>query len=1063
MKISASIATFIATLFACAAHLPAASVADLCCEGRQNPIGLGEAQPQLSWLIDSAVRGERQTAYQILVASNPECLARNQGDFWDSGKVYSDENVNVAYNGTKLASRAECFWKVRIWDQSGKVSEWSPLASWTMGLLQPGDWSAKWITASKWFVPPNLRPPGLIVSPGGWADVDLGAAHTIDSIRLFFADTNTAPSAFKVLGADNMQFENPQLLVDETATHLKISHPGWQDFPVANSNVSHVRLWLTGRSAKGKVVVRQMEVISGGTNVALMRPTRENGTQWDSGHAPFLVDGMPSAGEGGQAPPNTCPLPTAPWLRKSFTIQQPVKRATLYVAALGMADVTINGRTVTDEVLGPPFTDYTKRVVYLTRDVTALLASGENVIGATLGNGFFSTPARGFGQRFFGLGPPRVLIQTEIEFANGTRRTINSDVSWKWSRSTIEFNDTYGRYFENRKADKPGWDCPGYDDSSWTKVATTTALGGTLVAPMGPPIRIVGELKPDRVTGNHAYFKTLSTGWPQLKVNGKAGQTITLLGHAPGYNAPPLIFVLATNGPSVLQPRFMYLSGPLDLEVQGLDQPLKRDDVKILLVHADLKLAGNFECSNPFLNRIYDALLRTHKNYDGDQPMDPQREKQGWTQDVQGMFETAAYLTDVAGIYRKWWFDFADNQDDSGYLGSIEPVVGRQVYDWNSPWWSGVVVLLPWQHYQYYGNRRILAESYETMRRYVDFLGKLTTSGSERGWNDYPYLNTGNTHSAEAQEKMLNWLGAGDWQSPFEGRSGVPAVLLDMPAWSFYASIVSQSANLLGKQDDASKYAKLASEIKNRYNAKHLNFQTGLYGINPSNQAPQALALGLDMVPPATRELTHQRLLDAIHACNNHLGVGFVGLPFLLHDLIDFNDTALGNRIVNQQSFPGWKTLIHDGVLAEDWRGGGAQMPACGGAIGLWFYQSVLGIRPDPAGPGFKHFILAPQPDPATGLVWARGSYQSIHGKIVSDWKISAGNFTLDATIPANTSATVYLPVRNEASVSESGKPAGTSNGVKFLRHEGGAVVYAVGAGKYHFVADLPASNIQER
>ncbi len=505
----------------------------------------------------------------------------------------------------------------------------------------------------------------------------------------------------------------------------------------------------------------------------------------------------------------------------------------------------------------------------------------------------------------------------------------------------------------------------------------------------------------------------------------------------------------------------MYLSGPLEIEVKGLTEPLASDAVTIQLVRADLKMAGTFSCSNPWFNQIYAALLQTHLNYDGDQPMDPMREKQGWTQDMQGMFETAAYLTDVAGLYRKWWRDFADGQDESGYVGSVLPLVGRQVYDWNSPWWSGVVVLLPWQHYQYYGDRRMLAEAYDTMRRYVDFLGKLTASGSVRGWDDYPYLNRGDTNSPEAREGILSWKGAGDWQNPFGGKDAVPAPLLDMPAWYHYATIVSQTAALLGNKADAKKYARIANAVQQRFNAKYLNFTNGLYGRQTNNQTAQALPLALDVVPEHLRGLTYQQLLTAIHAHKDHQGAGFVGLPFLLHTLTDARETALANKMVNQQDYPSWKTLIHDGVLAEGWNGGGAQMPSCGGAIGLWLYQSVLGIQPDPAGPGFKKFILAPQPDPATGLTSARGSYDSVHGRIVSDWKIASGIFTLNATVPADTTATVYIPAHDKHSVRESGKPASKATGVKFMRLEGNALVYAVSSGVYHFTADFPANSLE--
>ncbi len=392
-------------LVAVASKLAAASVADLRCEYLSNPLGIDAVQPHLSWSIDSEVRGERQTAYQILVASEPELLKKNKGDLWDSGKVISDESVCVPYAGVPLKSRAECFWKVRVWDQAGKVSDWSPPASWTMGLLRPEDWSAKWITASKWFMPPGLRPRGLMVSSGGWADVDLGESFPIDSIKLYFSDTNTAPKRFKILGADDLQFSQPQVLVDQSAADYQPNGTGPQVFLVNGAKFRHIRLWLVGTSAQNNAVtrpiqtgprrptaevsVRQMEVISGGRNVALMRPTREIGTQWSGGHAVFLVDGMPSANDGNECPPDACPTTAAPILRGQFTVQKPVKQATMYVAALGMAEVTINGRPVTDTVLGPPFTDYTKRVVYLTHDITSLLANGENVIGGDAGQRIF--------------------------------------------------------------------------------------------------------------------------------------------------------------------------------------------------------------------------------------------------------------------------------------------------------------------------------------------------------------------------------------------------------------------------------------------------------------------------------------------------------------------------------------------------------------------------------------------------------------------------------------------------------------------------------------------------
>ena len=259
-----------------------------------------------------------------------------------------------------------------------------------------------------------------------------GSTH---KIRLIF------PPVLRIEGADNLQFLNPKILVDQSAQDYVLNGIGAQEFPVSGATVRFIRLAIPDSAGKKGSVVRQMEVISGGRNVALRKFAREYGTVWSRGHATFLIDGMPSQNEGATCPPDACPTPAAPLLRKSFLIDKGVVRATLYCAALGMADITLNGKKVGDEVLGPPFSDYSKRVIYITHDITPLLSPGENVLGVVLGNGFFSTPLRGFADRLGGDGPPQALLQAEIDFGDGTRRMIVSDETWKWSRSEITFND----------------------------------------------------------------------------------------------------------------------------------------------------------------------------------------------------------------------------------------------------------------------------------------------------------------------------------------------------------------------------------------------------------------------------------------------------------------------------------------------------------------------------------------------------------------------------------------------------------------------------------------------
>ena len=1055
----------------------AAAVADLRCQNMVDPLSVDAARPQLSWSMASDRRAQRQTAYQILVASSAELLARDQADLWNSGPVASDQSIHVEYAGKPVPSSVRCYWKVRIWDKDGKVSAWSTPASWTMGLLKADDWKGRWITASKWFVPPDLRPIGFCTAAAGspdapaWADVDLGQATAIDLVRLHPQTAATFPLRFRIEASDTLDYDRPRVIVDRSPEVYRGAGTGPLEFPGRGVKARYVRLFIVRSPATAagskqyQSVVRQMEIFSRGKNVALMRRTREFGTAWDAGHATFLVDGMPSAGDGDLCPPDACPTTAAPLLRKSFSLDGEVKRATLHFAALGMAEMTINGRKTGAEVLSPPFTDYSQRVVYLTHDVTALLRRGENVVGATLGNGFFSTPNRGFGQRHNGDGPPRLLAQIEIEFADGARRIVATDETWKWTRSAITLNDVWQGYTEDRRLAQPGWDrrthhAPrdGFHHAErdeygvWRPVALSNSLGGRLVSLLGPPVRVVGEQKPDRVAGNHAYFKTLSAGWPQVRVRGKAGKTITIHGRcATGYTWSAMKFTLAEDGPAVLEPRFVFLSGPLDLWVDGLSEPLTKEAVCIQQVRADFRFTGQFHCSNPWLNQLHEVVLRTHLNYDLEHPLDPMREKQGWTQDAETMFHTAAYLTDVAGLYRKWWWDMADNQDAGGLLGSVVPVVGRQVNDWNCPWWSGMIVWLPWQHYQYYGDRRILEEAYEPMRCYVDYLDHIAGIGVGKRPLDYPDAHH-DLDPAAAQQRILIWNGASDWNNPY---GSVPAPLMTMTAWYHYATIVGQSARILGKPEDAAKYAAMADHIKTRLNAGFFHPQSGLYGDDRSCQTAQVLPLALGMTPVDKRELTFQRLLDAIHARRDHVGTGFVGLPYLLSTLTSTYQTALANRMVNQQDYPSWKTVMQNGALAETW-GGGPQMPSCGGAVGMWLYQSVLGIRPDDAGPGFKRFILAPQPDPATGLTAAQGWYDSIHGRIESKWKIAEGKIELEVTIPGNTLATVRIPTADPQQVREGGRPVAEAEGVKVLGSEMGALRLEVGSGRYHFSAAAP-------
>lgn len=1033
----------------------ATEIVGLSCNSSSSPNNLDDTRPRLSWKLESKEQGISQAAYRIIVASSSTLLNLNRGDMWDSGITHSNKNLYIQYRGKSLKSEQQYYWKVQVWDNNGKAT-WSKPAYWQMGLISASQWRAKWISASRWFVPPQYRPKGFqLKNYGGWADIDLGKSLKIDSIKLFAQDSASFPDRLKVLASDSLNFSKYDVLIDRSDRSFNLTNSKYVKLSFKPVKHRYVRLQVLPSSNTKVVTVRQMQVYSNAKNVALMKFTREYNTAWNFGHAPFLVDGMPSDNDGNNCPPDACPSVAAPQFRKEFSIQKKIKSAKIYYAVLGMADVSVNGKKITDEVLGPPFTDYSKRIMYVSYDVTLLLHKGQNAIGVLLGNGFFSTPTLGFGQRHNGNGPPRFLLQMHIIYQDGGQEWITSDRSWKWAVSQITFNDVWAGYTEDRNFYKPGWDTGKFNDHNWHPAKETEPLAGRLVARTGPPIKVTGYIAPTHVKQNHAFFKTVSAGWPLLHVNGRAHQKITVSGKGPGYEMSKLQFILAKDGPTILSPRFIIQPGPTELIVEGLTEALKPEDVSIQYIHANLKQAGDFSCSNPYLDTLFEVAKRTHQNYVYDFPADPNREKQGWTQDVQNMFTTAAYFTDVQSLYYRWWQDMADNQDEQGYLGSVIPMVNRQVYDWNSPWWSGMIIFLPWEYYLYYGDKTILSESYPHMQRYIDLLAKMAATGEGKNWNDYPYFIQ-NLDTSAAKSKMIIWNGAGDWNNPFtKNTHAVPTPITTMPAWYYYAQIAQRTALMLGKPKDAARYAAMSADIKKRFNYRYLNFSTGLYGDSINSQTAQVLPLATGLVPDEQKNLTYQRLLNAIHARRDHVGTGFVSTNFLLQTLANHRESALANRLINQKDYPSWSTLIKGGIFQEDWHGDGAQMPSCGGAIGTWLFQSVLGIRPDPAFPGFKKFIISPQPDAPSNLTCASGYYDSPYGRITVSWKLDRQKFTLDLEIPANTSIQLEIPSANEESFTEAGKAAALNKHITAIQSGNGLLICNVNAGKYHFETQI--------
>jgi alpha-L-rhamnosidase len=1045
------------------AALNAVGLTNLRCEYRENPLGIEVAKPRLSWVIEVGdqkpeARGQQQTAYQVLVASSEELLEKDQGDLWDSGKVASDESVNCVYGGKPLDSSSYCGWKVRVWDGAGTLSAWSAPARFLTGVRA---WQGKWIGATEQAVAESAILGFAVESKTAdeieWVQIDLGSPKPIERVVLHpmrhndpaaggWVDGYGFPLRFRLEVSDDADFKTVAAVCDQTQADYPNPGQGPVSFEADAKRGRYLRLTVTRQWSRGAglpfvYTLGEMEVFSTGINVALKAPVTASHSVESYGWSKSrITDGLRLCSSV-RGPAELEKYPHAAiFLRKEIQVAKPVKRAIVAMSGLGWSELSLNGKKVGDAVLSPQFSDYNKRVPYVMYDVTEFLRQEANGIGVILGNGFSATPNLGYLKWYGNGGQPRLLFQMTVEYIDGTRQTVVSDESWKWSTGEITFNDLWvGEHVDARLA-QPGWNRTGFVDSAWHPALGVSAPHGELFARTIPAIRVLATTQPEKIEGNKFIFDTVGAGWLRLKVKGQAGDKITIhyIDTKAGYvhfgRELTTEFICKGGGEEVFEPKFLFHTIDRVVTVDGLRETPTLDTLTRCAARIDLPRAGSFECSNEFLNRQYKALLLTQLNYNYDYPMDPTREKSGWTQDVMTMINSSVYDFDTAAFYWNWWQDMRVNQRADGYLGSVVPLVDRVLDDCNCVWWNGMLVYTPWKLYEYYGDRRFLEESYPSMGSYMNWLAT----------------------KADA-DKVVSW-GLGDWIEV--GANGPPkrtaVAITSTCGYYHYATILSRSAAILGKPDESAAYSKLAEEIRDGFCRRFLDPQTGQVGANPDSQTAQVLPLYLGMIPQEKQQQVLDRLVANIHERKDHLSTGFIGTLHLLLGLPELGQEELTHTIVMQQDFPGWNTLVKNGVQMETWEGGQVQMPSLGGPIGAYLYQVLGGIRPDPDGPGFKKITI--KPAIVGDLTWVKSHYDSIQGKIVSNWNRAGADLTMDVTIPPNTTATVYVPALDAAGVLESGIPLDKVQGVKFIRMENNASVVAVGSGTYRFQSTLPKS-----
>jgi alpha-L-rhamnosidase len=763
----------------------------------------------------------------------------------------------------------------------------------------------------------------------------------------------------------------------------------------------------------------------------------------------------------------------SPMLRREFTLTQRVASARLYVTSLGLNLVEVNGQRVSDHLFRPGWTSYDKRLQYDSYDVTGLVRSGANAIAVTLGDGWyrghlgFEGKRNNYGTR---LG---LLAQLVVRFENGQTQVVGTDGQWKSSTGPILMSDIYDGETYDARLEKPGWNRAGYDDHAWNGVRTLNGVAAALVAPVGPPVRRMQELKPVRIIHTPAGETVFDlgqnmVGWVRLKVSGPAGTTVRLrhaevLDKAGNFYtanlrdaAQAMRYILSGNGVEVFEPHFSF-QGFRYVAVDGFPGTPTLDAITGIVVYSDMAPTGTFETSNALVNRLQQNIVWGQRGNFLDIPTDcPQRdERLGWTGDAQVFSRTAAFNMDVSGFFAKWLADIPADQHSNGAVPWVIPdVIGRTNPSFAaSAGWSDVAVIVPWNVYQAYGDTGVLLRQYASMRTWVEY---------ERAQAGPSFLWTKGFHF-------------GDWLAFQTNRADYPGATTDkdLIATAYFAhstDLLARTAEVLGHADDARHYRALFENIRAAFQREYV---TSTARLTSNTQTAYVLALDFDLLPDAMRAGAAQRLADDVRAMG-HLTTGFLGTPALTRMLSENGHLDDAYNLLLNDKYPSWLYEVKQGATTiwERWDGKKpdstfeeASMNSFNhyayGAVGDWMYRVVAGLNSDPAQPGYKHIIVRPQP--GGSFTYATATLVTPYGEATSGWKIDGDHLRVTVRVPPNARATVNLPGAHLQDVREGSSPLASTAGVTRSTQVGDTVVVEVGSGNYEFAYQAPALSARVR
>lgn len=835
---------------------PATQIVDLRTDHLENPIGVDNPNPRLSWKITADTKGFKQRAYQIIVDTDSMHVVNNIGETWDSGAINSDEQL-IAYKGEELLPYTKYFWKVIVYDETEKSTS-SSISSFETGLMGEHNWKGNWI--------------------------------------------------------------------------------------------------------------------SDGRN----------------------IDYKP-----------------ATYFRKKFEAQKEIHSARVYLAVAGLYELHVNGEKIGNQRLNPMYTRFDRRNLYVTHDVTQQLRKGDNAVGIHLGNGWYNHQSLAVWN--FENAPwrnrPAFCLDLRITYTDGSVETVYSDLSWRKQDSPVIFNSIYTGEHYDARLEKEGWSTASFDDSQWQGVALRSAPSNQITSQQIRPIRNVSELPAQKVTkfDDRTYvldFGQNMSGVTKIRLNGIEGTEVRVK-HAErlkengrvdmsnidvyyrGDNeTDPFqtdILILSGNKTDEFMARFNY-KGFRYVEVTANNPiDINKDNITAYFMHSDVPAVGKIEASSEIINKLWRVTNNAYLSNLMGYPTDcPQREKNGWTGDGHFAIETALYNFDGITVYEKWLNDHKDEQQPNGVLPDIIPTGGWGYGTHNGLDWTSTIAIIPWEIYKFYGDSKLLQDTYENIKRYVDYVDRISVN------------------------HLTSW-GRGDWV-PVKSVSNVE--LTSSVYFYVDTQILAKAAKLFGKEDDYEYYSDLASKIKNAINEKFLDREKGIYA--SGTQTELSVPLQWKVVPEDMTARVAANLTQKVEETGFHLDVGVLGAKAILNALSENGYAEAAYKVAVQDTYPSWGWWVVNGAttLLENWDLDATRDISDNhmmfGEIGAWFYKGLGGIFPDENNPGFKHTIL--RPNFIKELQHFDAQFNSVHGLIESKWKWNGKNIQYSVTIPANCCATLHLP-----------------------------------------------------